>query len=182
MRVLSFVPAFLLAAASFVAAAPTVTSSSPVSTPSCVPAGTGNDAPLQPIISIIANATAEIQPLCDQLSTFGHSSDARREASIQQGSGTPNADDVSVVVVKITAAVSTCVSQLNAAVKLVLTVLNALVAIILTLAGGIVGTLKTDIGNLLNAVLDLVGCLKVFVNASVSGVLGLRCRACDWHR
>ncbi|KAF9218480.1 hypothetical protein BS17DRAFT_550589 [Gyrodon lividus] len=68
MRVLSFIPAFLLAAASFVAAAPAPNSGAAV--PSCVPAGagsgSGNDAALQPIISIIANATTYIQPLSVQ--------------------------------------------------------------------------------------------------------------------
>lgn len=70
MRVLSFIPAFLLAAASFVAAAPAAASIRAVS--SCVPStGTlgGDDTALQPIISIIANATSQIQPLSDQLST-----------------------------------------------------------------------------------------------------------------
>lgn len=68
MRVLSFIPAFLLAAASFVVAAPSPT---PADT-SCVSStgGNGNDAPVQPVISIIANATTYIQPLSAQLCTF----------------------------------------------------------------------------------------------------------------
>jgi hypothetical protein len=64
MRVLSFIPAFLLAAASFVAAAPA--SGTPSDVASC-PSNSGNDAPLQPVITIIANATTYIQPLSGQL-------------------------------------------------------------------------------------------------------------------
>lgn len=70
MRVLSFIPAFVLAAASFVAAAPTssaVSIPSVPSVPSCVTGGSGNDGALQPIISIIANATVELQGLSGQL-------------------------------------------------------------------------------------------------------------------
>lgn len=67
MRVLSFIPAILLAAAGFVAAAPT-TSTSAVT--SCIPAVPGSDATLQPYITIIQNATAQIQPLSGQLSMF----------------------------------------------------------------------------------------------------------------
>ena len=66
MRALSFIPAFLFAAASFVAAAP---ASIPVDT-SCVSnptGGSGSDAALQPVIAIINNATNYIQPLSDQL-------------------------------------------------------------------------------------------------------------------
>lgn len=76
MRVLSFIPAFLFAAASLVAAAP---ASAPADT-SCVSnpsggngngaSGNGNDAALQPVISIIANATTYIQPLSGQLGMF----------------------------------------------------------------------------------------------------------------
>ncbi|KIK94121.1 hypothetical protein PAXRUDRAFT_143558 [Paxillus rubicundulus Ve08.2h10] len=175
MRVLSFIPAFLLAAASFVAAAPTA----PSGAPSCTSGtGSGNDAALQPIITIIANATAHIQPLSAQLS--GLSGD----------SCTPDA--VSGIVVQITAVVSTCVTQLQAAAEvdltgldltslcatiyglltLVFAVLQTVVAIVLFLAGGAVGTVQVVVTNLLNAVLALVGCLNIFVVASLSGVLG----------
>ncbi|KAF9218488.1 hypothetical protein BS17DRAFT_770684 [Gyrodon lividus] len=178
MRVLSFIPAFLLAAASFVAAAPA--SGTPADVPSCASPtdGNGNDAALQPVISIIANATSYIQPLSGQL------------ANLQGDSCTPDA--VSGIVVQITAVVSTCVLQLQAAAKvdlngldltslcatiyglltLVFTVLNTLVAIVLFLAGNAVGTVQTVIINLLHAVTDLVGCLNIFVVAAVSGVLG----------
>jgi len=66
MRVLSFIPAFVLAAASFVAAAPT---NSPVDT-SCITPGGGNDAPVQPVIVILNNATTYIQPYSGQLSRY----------------------------------------------------------------------------------------------------------------
>ncbi|KAF9235952.1 hypothetical protein BU15DRAFT_77449 [Melanogaster broomeanus] len=183
MRVLSFIPAFLLAAASFVAAAPSAATPSG-SVPSCVPSGTGsgsgNDAALQPIISIIANATAYIQPLNTQLTGL-------------QGQGSScSPDDVSGIVIQITAVISTCVAQLQAAAKvdltgldldslcvaiyahlsLVLTILTSLCAIVRALAGSAVGNLQTVICNLLNAITDLVGCLKIFVDASLSGVLG----------
>ncbi|KIK97903.1 hypothetical protein PAXRUDRAFT_824447, partial [Paxillus rubicundulus Ve08.2h10] len=183
MRVLSFIPAFLLAAASFVAAAPTSDTPS-ADVPSCSSntahptGGNGNDAPLQPVITIIANATTYIQPLSGQL------------ANLQGDSCTPDA--VSDIVVQITAIVSTCVAQLQAAAKvdltgldltglcgtiyglltLVLAVLNTLVAIVIFLAGNAVGTVQTVITNLLHAVTDLVGCLNIFVAASLSGVLG----------
>ncbi|KAF8838324.1 hypothetical protein BDN67DRAFT_971749 [Paxillus ammoniavirescens] len=178
MRVLSFIPAFILAAASFVAAAPTTPSS--VGAPSCGPSGSsnGNDVALQPIITIIANATAHIQPLSTQLS--GLSGD----------SCTP--DSVSGIVIQITAVVSTCVAQLQAAAEVDLTgldltslcatiyalltlvcgILQTVVAIVLFLAGGAVGTVQVVVTNLLNAVLELVGCLNIFVVASLSGVLG----------
>lgn len=65
MRVLSLIPAFLLAVTSFVAAAPTSTPS----TPACVPSTGGDDSSLQPIISIIVNATAVIQGFSDELCT-----------------------------------------------------------------------------------------------------------------
>ncbi|KAF8838317.1 hypothetical protein BDN67DRAFT_100835 [Paxillus ammoniavirescens] len=176
MRVLSFIPAFLLAAASFVAAAP----ASPSDVPSCPSntGGSGNDAALQPVITIIANATTYIQPLSGEL------------ANLKGDSCTPDA--VSDIVVQITAIVSTCVVQLQAAAKvdltgldltglcatiyglltLVLAVLNTLVAIVIFLAGNAVGTVQTVITNLLNAVTNLVGCLNIFVVASLSGVLG----------
>ncbi|KIJ64082.1 hypothetical protein HYDPIDRAFT_168159 [Hydnomerulius pinastri MD-312] len=183
MRVLSFIPALLLTAASFVAAAPTTgTPSTDVS--SCVPAGTppssgsGNDAALQPIISIIANATAHITPLSGQLT------------GLKGSDCTP--DNVQGIVVQITAVVSTCVTQLHAAVEvdltgldlsnlcitiyglltLVCTVLNTLVAIVLLLGKGAVGTVAIVVVNLLHAVTDLVGCLNIFVVASLMGVLG----------
>lgn len=69
MRVLSFIPAILLAAAGFVAAVPTAVpaSTSCVSNPT---GGNGNDAALQPAIAIITNTTISIQPLSDQLGMF----------------------------------------------------------------------------------------------------------------
>lgn len=68
MRVLSFIPAFLLAAASFVAAAPaSVPDTTCVSNPT---GGNGNDAPVQPVIAIITSATNNMQPLSDKLCTF----------------------------------------------------------------------------------------------------------------
>ena len=66
MRVLSFIPAFLLAAASFVAAAPTPADTSCVAAPT----SSGDDSALQPVISIITTATTAIQPLSNQLCTF----------------------------------------------------------------------------------------------------------------
>ncbi|KIJ64092.1 hypothetical protein HYDPIDRAFT_188193, partial [Hydnomerulius pinastri MD-312] len=187
MRVLSFIPALLLTAASFVAAAPTAGSPSTDAAAACVPAGApgnpasgnGNDAALQPIISIIANATTYITPLSGQLT------------DLKGGNGcTPDA--VVDIVVQITAVVSTCATQLGAAVtvdlngldltslcatiygllSLVLAVLNTLVAIVLYLAGNATGTVLEVILNLLHAVTDLVGCLNIFVVASLSGVLG----------
>ncbi|KAH0826398.1 hypothetical protein J3R83DRAFT_5368 [Lanmaoa asiatica] len=177
MRVLSFIPAFLLAAASFVAAAPAASPRDAV--PSCVPSAGGNDAALQPIISIIVNATSQIQPLSDKLTSC-------------QGSGTPDVDTVSDIVVQITEIISNTVDDLKAAVKvdlsgldltnlcstiyalliLVFTILGTLVKIVLALAGSAVGTLQTVICNLLHAVTNLVGCLKIFVNAALTGVLG----------
>ncbi|KAF9235944.1 hypothetical protein BU15DRAFT_77444 [Melanogaster broomeanus] len=179
MRVLSFIPAFLLAAAGFVVAAPASGTPS-AGAPSCVSSPTGgnaNDTDLQPVISIIANATSYIQPLSVQL------------ANLKGDSCTPDA--VSGIVVQITDVVSTCVVQLQAAASvdltgldlahfcatvyglltMVLTILNTLVAIVLFLAHNAVGTVQTVICNLLNAVTTLVGCLNVFVVASVHGVL-----------
>ena len=69
MRVLSFIPAVLLAVTSFVAAVPVASPGASDTVPTTC-GSTGNDAALQPIISIIANATTQIQPLCDQLSMF----------------------------------------------------------------------------------------------------------------
>ena len=69
MRVLSFIPAFLLAVTSFVAAAPVAGTSDVVPT-TCSGGSGGSDASLQPIITIIASATTQIQPLNDQLSAF----------------------------------------------------------------------------------------------------------------
>ncbi|KAH0826052.1 hypothetical protein J3R83DRAFT_7337 [Lanmaoa asiatica] len=176
MRVLSFIPAFLLAAASFVVAAP---SPAPADTSCVSPAGgNGNDAVLQPVISIIANATTYIQPLSGQLT------------GLKGDSCTPDA--VSGVVIQINAVVSTCVAQLQAAAEvdltgldltslcatiyglltLVFAVLNTLVEIVIYLGADAVGTIQTVICNLLNAVTTLVGCLKIFVDASLSGVLG----------
>ncbi|KAN0082734.1 hypothetical protein V8E55_008529 [Tylopilus felleus] len=177
MRVLSFIPAFLFAAASFVAAAP---ASIPVDT-SCVSnptGGSGSDAALQPVIAIINNATNYIQPLSDQLS------------ALNGDSCTPSA--VSGIVVQIDAVVSTCVTQLKAAAKveltglnlsnlcvaiyallqLVVAVLNTLVGIVLTFHASAVGTIQTVICHLLTSIKLLLGCLKVFVVPSVTGVLG----------
>ncbi|KAG8221631.1 hypothetical protein J3R82DRAFT_1909 [Butyriboletus roseoflavus] len=181
MRVLSFIPAILLAAAGFVTAAP---ASAPADT-SCVsnPSGgngngNGNDAALQPVISIIANATTYIQPLSGQL------------AGLKGDSCTPDA--VSGVLIQINAVVSTCVAQLQAAatvdltgldltnlcvtiyglLSLILTVLNALVTIVIYLGADAVGTIQAVLSNLLHNVTNLVGCLKVFADASVYGVLG----------
>jgi hypothetical protein len=177
MRVLSFIPAFLLAVTSFVAAVPTASPGATDAAPTTC-GGTGNDAALQPIISIIANATTHIQPLCDQLSSAN--------------TGTPDVDTVCGIVTQIDVVVSFCVEQLQAAatvdlsgldltnlcstisalLALVFTLLNTLVAIVLVLAGGAVGTLQTVVCNLLNSIINLVGCLQVFVVASVTGVLG----------
>jgi len=70
MRVLFFIPAFLVASG-FVAAVPVASPGPSDAMPhSCLGSGGDNDAALQPIISIIANATIVLQPLSDQLSTF----------------------------------------------------------------------------------------------------------------
>lgn len=124
MRVLSFIPAFVLAAASFVAAAPSSVPAVPSTTPSspagtsCVPSG-GDDSALQPVISIIANATAYIGPLGDQLSMFSlvifHSTLFIRFVDGMQSGDSCNSDDVSPIVIQITAIVELCVSQLQAA-------------------------------------------------------------------
>ncbi|KAF8123010.1 hypothetical protein EV363DRAFT_1358258 [Boletus edulis] len=178
MRVLSFIPAFLLATASFVASAPT----NPVDT-SCVSApgggsGSGNDAALQPVISIIANATTQIQPLSGQLT------------ALKGDSCTPEA--VADIVVQITAVVSFCVTQIQATAKVdftgldfgrlcvaiyanltvMLTVLNTLVMIVGFLGAKAVGTVDVVVCNLLNAVIKFVGCLDGFVVVSVTGILG----------
>ncbi|KAI9570944.1 hypothetical protein HD554DRAFT_2080009 [Boletus coccyginus] len=175
MRVLSFIPAFVLAAASFVAAAPT---NSPVDTSCLIPTGTGNDAPVQPVIVILNNATTFIQPYSGQLS------------GLQGDACTPDA--VSDILVEVTAIVSTCVSQIQALgdidctgldltnlcaaifalLNLVLVILNTLVTVVLTLGLSAVATIVAVISNLLNAVLGLVACLQVFIDAALAGVLG----------
>lgn len=67
MRVLFFIPAFLLAVASFVVAAPAPT---PADTAVSYPVGTGNDPSLQPVMTIITNTTDHIRGLSVQLSMF----------------------------------------------------------------------------------------------------------------
>ena len=68
MRLLSFVPAFLLAAASFVVAAPNT--SGAVGTSPSPSTGGGSDACLQDVITILADTTDAIKPLNVKLSTF----------------------------------------------------------------------------------------------------------------
>jgi len=113
MRVLSFIPAFILAASGFVAAVPGPSDAMP----SCT---IGHDTSLQPIIDIIANATTVIQPLSDQLGTFiapvfQRFTDKHYPASCNIS--TPDDDTVSGIVVQIDAVVSTTVAQLKAAAK-----------------------------------------------------------------
>ncbi|KAF8548626.1 hypothetical protein OG21DRAFT_1500909 [Imleria badia] len=175
MRVLSFIPAFLLAAASFVVAAP---ASTPVDAAVSYPTGTGNDAALQPVITIIANTTDHVQGLNVQLT------------NLKGDSCTPDA--VSAIVVQINAVVSTCVTQLQATAKvdltgldltnlyvaiygllgLILTVLNTLVTIVLFLGVAAVGKVQTAASTLLNTIIVLAGCLNIFVDVSASATLG----------
>lgn len=137
MRVLSFIPAFLLAAASFVVAAPTATPSVPATpsapVPSCAPSvpssggsGSSDNSSLQAYIDILTKATTQIQPLSDQLCTsiVGVVRCYSDNPAASCKEGTPDVDTVSGICVQITAVVTDTVTQLKATAQVDLTGLD----------------------------------------------------------
>ncbi|KAG6371493.1 hypothetical protein JVT61DRAFT_9531 [Boletus reticuloceps] len=130
MRVLSFIPALLLAAAGFVAAAPSASNNGvalfartpDVSTP------TGNIPPsAQPAVDAANKATSQIKPLNDKLDSY---------------KSNPNADEVAGVVTEITAVIKVAVGEL-AVVKIDAGVdLTGVLAVVLALVAEVLRTLQ----------------------------------------
>ncbi|KAF8414822.1 hypothetical protein L210DRAFT_76811 [Boletus edulis BED1] len=134
MRVLSFIPAVLLAAAGLVAAAPSASNNGVAlfARTSDVSAPTGNiPQSAQPVVDAATKATSQIKPLNDKLETY---------------KSNPDADQVGAVVTQITAVIKVAVSEL-AVVKIDAGVdLTGVLAVVLVLvAVSTMGELQVSI-------------------------------------